>query len=459
MADAWAQQEFSGCQVPDRRFVAGLTGIASNLARSSELCFSQAVGHGGRQTANRLFRNEETQIDGLLAGHFPQTAARCGQHDLVLLVQDTTFLNYTSHKATVGLGPIGTTSALRGLVAHSVLAVSPQGQPIGLLHLDIWARAVDAPRSRDTKRKLLNAEKESRKWGDGLKSAQSRLPASQQAIVVCDREADVFSFFSAPRRKNIDLLVRAARPRIVEVATGDGSHRTDLLTAAAEAESVGEMRVTVPAKPGRAERIANLNIRAATVIANPPRHGKREATYRQLKLSVIEARECDSEAVQDPIHWVLITTRSAATTDEYCQLVTFYSRRWVIERLHYTLKSGCKVERLQIDDAEALRMALAVYFVVAWRLLWLTYIARTDPDRPAEEVFESTEIAVLEAATAKPIKTVALAVIAIAGLGGYEYYKSAPPPGPKMLWQGLRKLDNMVLGWSLAHALKNVSQD
>ena len=225
MSDAWACQEFAGSEVPDRRFIPQLTGIASNLARNCDLSFSNAVGHGGRQGANRLFRNKHTQIDGLLAGHYEQSTARCSQGELVLLVQDTTLLDFTTHKATTGLGPIGTTSQkLSGLVAHSVLAVSTQGQPLGMLHLDIWARDPQSPPSRDERRKRLSDEKESRKWADGLTSAQSRLPASQRALVVCDREADVFSFLAAPRRKNIDLLVRASHPRSVEIAIGDGAH-------------------------------------------------------------------------------------------------------------------------------------------------------------------------------------------------------------------------------------------
>ena len=90
MADEWAHREFAGCKVPHKRFVSSLTSIASNLARNSELSFSQAAGHGGRQAANRLFRNKDTESDGLLQGHYQQTAARCGQHDLVHLIQDTT---------------------------------------------------------------------------------------------------------------------------------------------------------------------------------------------------------------------------------------------------------------------------------------------------------------------------------------------------------------------------------
>lgn len=459
MADSWAHQEFAGCQVPDNRFVSSVVSIASNLARNSEVSFSQAVGHGGRQSANRMFRNKKTNTDGLLAGHYEQTAARCAQHDLVLLAQDTTFVNLSTHKSTTGLGPVGTTAGLLGLVAHSVLAVSTEGQPLGLLDVDIFARDPKSEESPNTKRTRSADQKESRKWADGLKSAQSRLPVAQHALVVCDREADVFSFLATPRRKNIDLLVRACQPRIVEVVSDDGTCRTDLRTAAGQAPQVATMQVVVPSKPGRAERVAELTLRSTRLLAHPPVSGKREPDSRPINLTVIEALETNAEGVTCPIHWILITTKELTTATDYCQMVTYYSKRWVIERLHYTLKSGCRVERLQIDDAEAFKNALSVYYVVAWRLMWLTYIARTEPDRPAAEVLEATEIAVLEAVTEKPIRTVALAVLAIAALGGYEYYKAAPPPGPKTLWLGIRKLDNMVLGWNLARRPKDASQD
>ena len=55
-------------------------------------------------------------------------------YGLVLAVQDTTFLDYTRHTKTDGLGPIGTPQQnLKGLVMHSTLAFSPEGMPLGWL--------------------------------------------------------------------------------------------------------------------------------------------------------------------------------------------------------------------------------------------------------------------------------------------------------------------------------------
>ena len=131
-------------------------------------------------------------------------------------------------------------------------------------------------------------------------------------------------------------------------------------------------------------------------------------------------------------------------------MVGYYAKRWVIERLHFTLKSGLRAERLQIDDAGSLKHALAIYYVVAWRLLHLTYLAREQPDAPASEAFEAEELAVLAGATQREVTTLVEAVLAVAELGGWQRYRTAPPPGVKSLWVGWITLRGMVQGYRLA---------
>ena len=118
--------------------------------------------------------------------------------------------------------------------------------------------------------------------------------------------------------------------------------------------------------------------------------------------------------------------------------------------MHYTLKSGGTVEDLQHETVEALMKALALYYVVAWRLLWLTYTARTQPERPAAEVLTAAELTVLRAAAKQPVTTAPEAVRAIARLAGWRGYRSVPDPGVKMLWLGWRRLTDLVTGWRLA---------
>lgn len=457
MADVWSQQEFAGADVPDKRQVRVLSALAVSLCEHPEVAFSVAVGHGGRQAARRLTRNQQTTPDGILLGHYQQTAARCARHELVLAIQDTTVLDYSTHHATSGLGPVGNSPHARGLLSHSVLALSPQGQPLGLLGLQVWARDPQDAGSRHKKRLRTHSQKESRKWLNGLRAVQEHLPASQSVLLVQDREADVFAFLAAPRRERTHLLVRACQPRFVELE-GVGSDAPvcgNLMSLVSEAKEVGVMQVRVPAQPGRAEREAHLILRATSLRVHPPKNGQRDASFRPLQITVIEARETPSADIKVPIHWVLLTTMPVSTTKDCIQMVHYYSLRWMIERLHYVLKSGCRVERLQIDDAGPLINAVSIYYVVAWRLLSLTHLARTEPDRPPDEVLQSDEIQVLSAHAQRPIDTVRAAVHAIAVLGGHVLYRNAPPPGPKTIWTGLRRLQAMVLGWHLARPPAN----
>jgi hypothetical protein len=53
---------------------------------------------------------------------------------------------------------------------------------------------------------------------------------------------------------------------------------------------------------------------------------------------------------------------------------------YTIERLHFVLKSGCALEDRQLRTVERLQRFLAVANIVAWRLLWLTYLGRGKPD-------------------------------------------------------------------------------
>ncbi|MCW3100507.1 MAG: transposase family protein, partial [Chthonomonadaceae bacterium] len=130
--------------------------------------------------------------------------------------------------------------------------------------------------------------------------------------------------------------------------------------------------------------------------------------------------------------------------------VAYYAKRWRIERFHYVLKSGCELEKLQLDTFTTLQKALSLYSIVAWRLLHLTYLAREQPDLPCEEAISATERVVLERATGRSITTVAEAVLAVARIAGFRPVPSAPTPGVKSLWLGFRKLYDMVAGFQLA---------
>lgn len=52
-----------------------------------------------------------------------------------------------------------------------------------------------------------------------------------------------------------------------------------------------------------------------------------------------------------------MTTLPITCIEDVTADVRWYSYRWLMERYHYVLKSGCGIEKLQLATAERLEMA------------------------------------------------------------------------------------------------------
>ena len=123
--------------------------------------------------------------------------------------------------------------------------------------------------------------------------------------------------------------------------------------------------------------------------------------------------------------------------------------RWPIERFHLVLKSGLKIEGLQFDTFTRLKHALEVCSMVAWQLLWMAYIGKAKPNEKAEGTFEAIEIKILEQLTNRKIKTITDFILTLGTLSGFVKSKAQPLPGEKLLWQSMKLLRTMKIGYTL----------
>jgi hypothetical protein len=199
-------------------------------------------------------------------------------------------------------------------------------------------------------------------------------------------------------------------------------------------------------------------LRFATIELQPPQQHPQLASLQPIIVQVILAQEENPPTGVEPINWLLLTTLAIASVADVVQYLRWYSYRWLIERYHYVLKSGCRVEQLQLESAARLQRALATYVIVAWRLLWITYQARAFPDQPADSVLAPHEWQALYCRIhktpipAKTPPTVHTCVRWIAQLGGFLGRKRDGEPGVKTLWRGLRRLHDIALTWQLSHS-------
>ncbi|HZU75904.1 MAG TPA: IS4 family transposase, partial [Dehalococcoidia bacterium] len=371
----------------DRRRFVRLQQLVTAWAQHAQASLAQALAApAALKAAYRFFANRTVTPAAILATARPDCLAQMAAETLVLLIQDTTDLDFTRHRATTGLGPIGTSKQqTQGLFVHTCLAASAAGVPLGLAAQRLWHRDPADHGRAARRREVPRAAKESQRWLDLAEAARAGLPASVQSVLVADAEADIFALLAAPRPPEAALLIRVAHPhRRLE----DGQA---LAAVAQQAPILGRYTVAVHATPQRQARQARCAVRRCAVVVRPPLHQEPGRPYRTpVALTALWVEEESTPpAGEQPLQWLLLTTLAATTFLEAATCVGYYSQRWLIEQYHYLLKTGCRAEALQLRQEARLERAVAACCLVAVRLLWLTYLARQEPEQPCTAAFDT----------------------------------------------------------------------
>lgn len=440
----WAARECGATDFGDARLTQRLVSLVVSLAEHPEQSIPEALGKWGDvKAAYRFFDNEKVAVDAIYDGHLAPTLDKIKDQPVILAVQDTTCFNFTLHKDTEGLGPIGK-GDLAGFFLHTCLAVSTDGVPLGVLAYRMWARP---PKEEEKVKNRLLKDKESARWLEVAEEVARIVPAPTRVIMVGDRESDIFDFLLLAD-ENHDFLIRARWDRQLD----DSSDR--LWQTVEKAPALGRTTIKVPRADKRPEREAILTLRSARVTLAPPQNRKKEE-LPPANVNALLVREEDPPKGATPVEWLLLTTLPCDTLKAALQVLTWYTYRWRIERYHFILKSGCHVEKLELETGDRLMRALAVYSMVAVRLLHLTYQVRETPDMPCTVSLGNSEWKALYAATFKTreapesppdLKT---AVLWIAKLGGFLARKCDGNPGVKVLWRGFRRLEAMTVMWEI----------
>ena len=446
----WAVTEAGGADFGDARLAQRLVRLLDCLSEHPTASIPHACGTWAHtKAAYRFFDNPRVTAAAILAPHRQQTVRRAAAYPVILAVQDTTVFNLTLHRHTQGLGPIGQ-AGLSGFFLHSCLAVSPDGVPLGLLGSTTWVRPPESKDSHRTHKHRPIGDKESRRWIDLTDVATADLPPTTRVIMVADREADLIDVFVHATQRGHDAIIRAAWDRRCVEPAG-------YLWATVAAQPVlGTLTVAVPRHDDAPTRTAVVTLRCARVTLRPPPH-RRAEQLPAPSVTAVWVREASPPEGTPPIEWMLLTPWPVKDLTTAQTVVRYDTYRWRIERYHYVLKSGCRIEDLQLETFDRLDRALAGYRLVAWRLLWLTYLAREQPETPCTTVLRPAEWAALYAAhTRRPDPPPApvdlrTAVRWIAQLGGFLGRRGDGEPDVKTLWRGYRRLEDLTVMWEILH--------
>jgi hypothetical protein len=456
MMQTWAATELRHANLGDKRLNRRLVRVVETLSAQPTASVPQACGNWtDTKAVYRFWDDDQVTPEAILDSHSRSSIERLATQACVLLIQDSTELDFAHHPATEGLGRLEH-PAQYGMKVHSVLGASTEGVPLGLVHQAVWVREAAATGERQRRRQRATADKESQRWLTGLEISQRKIPAAVEIITVADSEADIFDLFALPRRPGSHVLIRATHNRRVD----EVGYLWDTVR---QSPVRGGYTLALRRKEDMPARQAKMGVRYVSVTLQPPRHHLSRSTLVPLQLQVILAEEEDAPAGTKPVCWLLLTSLPIDSLEDALCYVRWYSYRWLIERYHFTLKSGCRLEDLQLEHAARIQRALATYLVVAWRLLWLTYQARRQPDQPCSDVLETHEWQALYCTIHQtPVPpsvppTLRQAVHWIARLGGFLDRRSDGEPGVKTIWLGLRRLSDIAATWQLCHSHSNPS--
>jgi hypothetical protein len=443
--------EYRGAVLGDPRRSKRLERIGCELARNPGLSFPEAMGSEGQlEGLYRFFSNDEVTFEAVLAPHAQQTRLRSQAHDRVLVLHDTTILTFNGDRE--GLGRIHGPGAARGFRVHTSLAVTPERVPLGVLHTETWART--GPTLSDLNRRHIraNPKRESLRWGRAVRACEEQLEGATQALHIMDREGDNYDLLSELQAEQAHYVIRLSHNRALL------GERQKLREVVGRAKCLFRREVHVSSRAGgfphdpqeaRDAREAMLEVSAIPVElvrssnfapGSPP----------TLKVNVVAVTERESPKGQEPVAWYLATSEPIETVEQVAAIVDAYRARWVIEELFKALKTGCQIEKRQLESYEALRIALAVFLPIAVRLLALRDAARAEPEK-ACATLTVTQLQLLRACGPKPLSDAPSnreVFMALAALGGH--LRSNGPPGWIVLGRAYEKLLVLEQGWLAA---------
>lgn len=460
------RSEVEGAEFGDARLSKRLVKIVDEFEGTPKLSIPAATtGRAEMEAAYRFCDNSKVTPDRILEPHRRATLERAQQCDTVLLVQDTTEVDLTRpNQQVAGTGPLTHDSRLGGYY-HPLAAFDDQGLMLGNVWEKSWCREEIASgrtpvqKVQDNRARPIE-QKESIRWVEGIRASVefAQQCPDNRCVSIADSEADIYELFAEPRGETnpVHLIIRACENRRLM------DSQSKLFDAVREGECLYKCSVDVssrtqktsssktnPRQRSRDARIAQVEVRATRVQLRPPARPDRELP--PISVNVVMIEEPDPPAGQEPIRWVLVTTLPIDSLKQVKTIVSHYCVRWQIEIYFRTLKSGCRIQERYFEEITRLRNCIAMYSLVAWRIMYLCYLGRECPEVDCDVVFTDSEWKAVykiihheEPPEHPPSLNEMIRMVAT--LGGYVDRVNTQP-GTQTLWIGLQRLHDLSIAW------------
>ena len=451
----WSNQEMKMLKIGDsrldKRVKYTLEQLGESYGSSFPGCFktrSELVG------AYRLFDNKFAKPEKIMEAHYKSTHERAKEFPVVLLINDTSSLDYTSQDVE-GLGRLEK-DYTKGFFIHPILATTPERLPLGVIDNNIWTRGQErrGKINGSTRANQPIEEKESFRWLQSYqKGCEFAISCPKtQFVFVADRESDILELIAESVDKknagvNIDILIRAKHDRVLL----QGEERK-LKETMRNAPTIAKKSFQIPTRGSQRSRLVEQVIRAKAIrIQGKSVEGR---VYPDVTMNAILCIEERPPTGVEPIIWLLLTTLPINNAEDILKIIKYYLCRWEIETFFNVLKNGCNMEKRELKTINRLKVALTLFIIVSWRVMFLMNLSRQNPEIGCDEIFEDAEwmsvCKILIKKVPKQPPRLGGFMQMVGRLGGYLPSKS--PPGVKVIWEGLKKMADYALMWDTLHA-------
>jgi hypothetical protein len=431
----------------DRRRERRALTLATCMMRHPDASLPQQMrNRSALKAAYRLLDEEDVTHAALCQPHWEATRDRAGHAELVLLIQDTTEIDYTHHPKTLGLGPIGDGRG-RGYLLQTVLAVVPQSrQVLGIAAQEPFLRK-RAPK-KETTHQRRKRDRESLVWLRMVRAVGTP-PKGSRWVHVGDCASDIFDFMETCLAQQADFLVRVAHDR--RLIAPDGTVES-LLAAARTLPAQEQRSLSLSARDGQAARTVQLSVGYRSALLRAPHHSARK---KPLAVWVVRIWEAEPPEGVEPLEWILLTSVPTLTVADAWERAEWYSCRWLSEDYHQCLKTGCRLEHRHLQTYAGLLRLLGFVALIALRLLQLRNLARLEPHRLATEAVPQDLARVVAYLANVPVEKLTVEAFwrTVAQQGGYLGRAGDGPPGWKTLWRGWFEIQTLLEGVHLAARL------
>lgn len=431
MNDQWIYDQFGNVNINDARLQQRAVAIAHACAEHPEKSLSGRFDDwAGLKAAYRFFSNPKVTHQTLQQPHYQEVLEKARfSEDLVLFIQDGSELLFNSHPWTHGLGPTADSTG-NGLMFHSSLVAkyhkSKETEILGLSYQEAWIRP---------EKKSVKDPKESEVW---LRTLEKSGPPRKNWVSVGDRGNDIYDFLHRANGDGWKFTVRARHDRKVEI---EGVQER-LFSWIRRQTSKCKSKLFVKARGKEFSGEVDLEITWVKAGLLPPG-----------KTSSLSEEEVTYVRVWCPkrpnLEWLLITNLPVENEEDAKEIIEIYRRRWLIEDYHKALKTGCRIEDIQLKQASRILAAFGIIGVIATQLLAIRELCRLSPTTPVEEVIPKRWIMLIEKRLKVKLETVRDFWRSIARLGGFIGRKSDGEPGWQTIWGGYVRFQDMLLGADL----------